>query len=232
MVFVRVRNSEGRPLAGVHVVVSGAATRDMTTDFEGLVRLPTMADGAYHVRFDREGFVSLEQDLTLKGGQPEVVNVVLNAAPAPPPSEAPPAPPPPAPEPATPAPPPAPAVPPPNEGEQRIMSIPDFLNKNFIGRENLKESTLGCTGTATTRLIQVKTMLEVHTHADVDEALYVVAGEGTLLLSDRLSVHIAPGSLGIVPRGARHSVEKKGKNPLILLSTQSGAPCAPDTSSK
>jgi mannose-6-phosphate isomerase-like protein (cupin superfamily) len=230
MVFVHVRNSEGRPLSGVHVVVSGAATRDMTTDFEGIVRLPTMADGAYHVRFDREGFVSLEQDLTLKAGQPEVVNVVLDVVPAPPPAP----PPPPAPEPAPPppAPPAVPAVPPPTDSEQRIMSIPDFLAKNFIGRENLKESTLGCTGTATTRLIQVKDTLESHAHTDVDEALYVVAGEGTLNLSGRISVRIGPGSLGIVPRGARHSIERKGKNPLILLSTQSGAPCAPDSSSK
>jgi len=230
MVFVHVRNSEGRPLSGVHVVVSGVAARDMTTDFEGIVRLQSMADGVYHVRFDREGFVSLEQDLTLKAGQPEVVNVVLNAAPEPPPP--PPPPPAPAPEPPAPAPPPVPAVPPPTEAEQKVLSIPDFLSKNFIGRENLKESTLGCTGTATTRLVQVKTMLETHTHADVDEALYVVAGEGTLLLSERIPVHIGPGSLGIVPRGVRHSIERKGKNPLILLSTQSGTPCAPDTGSK
>ena len=105
MVFVRVRNAEGRPLPGVHVVMSGAASRDLTTDFEGLIRLSSMADGAYHLLFEREDFMTLEQDLTLKRGLPDVLNVTLSEAPPP----EPPAPPPPPPPPAPPPPPPPPS---------------------------------------------------------------------------------------------------------------------------
>src|SRR5436190_6836978 len=72
VVFVHVRNSTGSPLASVHVIVSGAAKRDIVTDDEGVVRLQSMADGAYHLRFESTGFVPLERDLTLKGGLPDL----------------------------------------------------------------------------------------------------------------------------------------------------------------
>src|SRR5262245_24253590 len=103
MVFIHVRNADGRPLPGVHLVVSGAASRDVMTDFEGLVRLQ-MTDGAYQLRFELDGFVSLEKELTLRNGAPDVVDVTLNAVPAPPPPP-PPVEPPPPPEPPPPLPP-------------------------------------------------------------------------------------------------------------------------------
>src|SRR4051794_31893283 len=56
MVFIHIRTPDGRALSGVHVVLSGAASHEFTADFEGVVRLPSMADGAYHLRFEREGF--------------------------------------------------------------------------------------------------------------------------------------------------------------------------------
>jgi mannose-6-phosphate isomerase-like protein (cupin superfamily) len=36
---------------------------------------------------------------------------------------------------------------------------------------------------------------------------------------------IAAGSLTVIPRGVKHEVERRGKNPLILLSMLAGAPC-------
>src|SRR5205085_5770626 len=117
----------------------------------------------------------------------------------------------------------------PAEGEQKIMSIPDFIARNFIGKESLKESTLGCTRTATTRLLQVRNTIASHAHADVDEVVYVVAGEGAVLMPERGALAVGPGSLGILPRGVPHTIERRGKNPLILLSMLEGAPCAADT---
>ncbi len=227
MVFVHVRNSDGRPLPEAHVVVTGAASRDMTTDYEGIVRLQSMADGAYHLHFEREGFVGLDKDLTLKGGLPDVLDVALTAAPPP---EPPPPPPPPVPAPPPPPPSPAPTSNPAGEfrgGEEpKIVSVPDFVSHNFIGKEGVKESRLGCTSTATTRLLQVRTTIEKHVNVDVDEVLYVVAGEGAVTMSDRGATSIGPGSLSIIPRGVPHAIERRGKNPLILLSTVSGAPCS------
>ena len=120
-------------------------------------------------------------------------------------------------------------APPPAAGDQKTVSIPTFLDRNLIGREPLKESTLGCTATATTRLLQLRDTLAEHVHANIDEMLYVVAGEGTLLVPGRAAAPIAPGSLSIVPRGAPHAIERRGKNPLIVLSILSGTPCTAET---
>jgi mannose-6-phosphate isomerase-like protein (cupin superfamily) len=55
--------------------------------------------------------------------------------------------------------------------------------------------------------------------------LYVVAGEGTLLIPNHAPAAVAPGSLSIVPRGTPHAIERRGRNPLIVLSMLSGVPC-------
>jgi len=120
----------------------------------------------------------------------------------------------------------------PADKEQKIVSIPDFVSRNFIGKEGVKESTLGCTGTTMTRLLQIRNSIPSHLHEDVDEVLYVVAGEGAIIMSERATMTIGPGALDIIPRGVAHSVERRGKNPLILLSTLAGSPCAADTTPK
>jgi mannose-6-phosphate isomerase-like protein (cupin superfamily) len=105
-----------------------------------------------------------------------------------------------------------------------IVSVPAFLEKNFIGRDPIKESVLGCTPDVTTRLLQLHDALASHRHANLDEVLYVVAGDGMVRLENR-QTPVAAGSLTIIPRGVPHEIERRGKNPLILLSMLSGAPC-------
>jgi mannose-6-phosphate isomerase-like protein (cupin superfamily) len=238
-VFLHVRDTGGHVLAGVRVQMDGTTGGEFTTDGEGVVRLLSMRDGTYHLRFERSGFATQERELILRRGQPDVIDVALSV-PAPPEAPAPPAP---APGPAT-APPPAasnsgppatrPAVtaPLPAAGDPKTVSIPTFLDRNLIGREPLKESILGCTATATSRLLQLRQTLAEHVHANVDESLYVVAGEGALLTPSHAAAAIAPGSLSIVPRGTPHALERRGKNPLIVLSTLSGAPCTAETEGK
>ena len=247
MVFLHIKDTSGHLLAGVRVQVDGTSSGEFTSDGEGVVRLPSMRDGAYHLRFEKMGFTTKEQDLTLRAGQPDVIAVALSAATTPePPGARGPAradalvtPPAPALTPRqAPTPPPqtsGPAVttlPPAGEdhaGDQKTVSIPTFLDRNLIGREPLKESILGCTATATTRLLQLRETLAEHVHANVDEMLYVVAGEGTLLTPSRAPAPIVPGSLSIVPRGSPHAIERRGKNPLIVLSILSGTPCTAET---
>src|SRR5262249_14146670 len=112
----------------------------------------------------------------------------------------------------------APAGPPVN------ISVTDFLDHNFIGRDPMKESILACKPMETVRLLQMRDGLAKHVHDDADEVLYVVAGEGAIRIGDD-STPLKAGSLAIVPHGSPHAVERHGKNPLIVVSTLSGAPC-------
>jgi mannose-6-phosphate isomerase-like protein (cupin superfamily) len=218
---VTVRDQAGTPLSFVHVSVSGAVSRTVLTNADGMANLQALPDGTYRVRFEHDNFVTLERDLTVRLGQPhdfEVQMTALREAAAPPPP----------PEPARAAPTPA-AAPPPPSGPPVTLSIPAYLDKNFIGgRDPLKESVLGCMGAATTRLLQLREPVAVHTH-DQDEIIYVIAGDGAVRIrpadSHEEANVIAAGSLSIVPRGVPHAIERRGRNPLIVLSTLAGAPC-------
>ena len=134
-------------------------------------------------------------------------------------------PPPPAPTP-QPAPKPTPPSIPPS-GPPVRLSIVDFLEKNEIGRgEPLKESVVACNGVETVRLLQLKDPVAEHTHSNMDEVLYVVAGDGMISLGQQeTQVSGRNASLVVIPHGTPHRIERRGAKPLILLSTLSGAPC-------
>ena len=74
------------------------------------------------------------------------------------------------------------------------------------------------------RLLQLRDPIAEHTHSNMDEVLYVVAGEGTIRFG-ATQTNLAAGSLSVVPHGTPHAVDRRGRNPLIVLSTLSGAPC-------
>ncbi len=158
--------------------------------------------------------------MTIGRAQPATIMVALDAALPPPAPE-------PVPVPVAAIVPAPPAEPPPAAAADRPpihVSIPAFLDKNFIGRDPLKESILGCTAGATTRVLQLRDALALHTHTDLDEILYVVAGDGVVRVSDE-TMTLAPGSLTVIPRGLPHTTERRGRNPLIVLSTLAGAAC-------
>jgi mannose-6-phosphate isomerase-like protein (cupin superfamily) len=211
-----VRDVSGTPLQEVQVTITGSNRQSAATDAQGNVQVP-LADGSYRLRFEHEGFITLERDVAVRAARPEKIEVALSRAPV---VEAPPPPPPPAPAPAPP-PPPEPEVP---AGPATNVSISAFLDKNFIGREPLKESVLGCTPAAITRVLQLRDPLAAHSHGQVDEVLYVVAGTGSIRLGEE-TLKLEPGSVTVIPRGMRHGLERSGRNPLIVLSTLAGAPC-------
>ena len=66
------------------------------------------------------------------------------------------------------------------------------------------------------------TMQEVHPQAD--ELLYVVGGEGTLLLGSQ-QISLQAGTFSVVPRGMTHTLQRRGSRGLILLSTLTDTPC-------
>jgi len=211
-VRLSVKDQNGSGLEGVRLVVSGAATGEFTTGPAGTAILPMPKPGVVRVRCEREGFVPLEREFTVGNGVWNPVEVVLNAAP----------PPPPAPPKEPPAPSPAAHVAP--SGPPMAVSIPDFIDKNFIGRNPLKESILACKPMETVRLLQMREHIASHVHDRVDEVIYVVAGEGSVRIGDDDN-SIRPGSLVFVPNGNGHSIEPRGKNPLIVVSTLVGASC-------
>jgi hypothetical protein len=210
---VMVTAMDGKTLSDVVVTALGPVAREGQTDPSGLVNFANMSPGTYRVRFEHDDFVTLEKELSLTTGKPLRATVTLSAAPPPPPP----------PKVEAVAPPPTPAAPDGNYSPS-AMSIPDFIESNYIGSAQVKRSPVGCTGSSTSTLIQIKEPIAEHTHAESDEIIYVVAGEGTHRVGGRES-SLSAGSFVVVPRGTAHSLTRRGSRPLIFVSTLSGPPC-------
>ena len=213
-VRIAVRDQDGTGLSDVDVLLSGAATGEFTTGALGTAIVPNLKDGVYRVRCEREGFITLEREFTVRGGAWNPIDIVLNAAPPPPPPLPPPTAAPEAPSPVT----------APRSGPAVTVSIVDFLDRNFIGREPLKESILACKPLETVRLLQMREGVARHVHDRADEIIYVVAGEGAVRIDEEMAP-VRAGSLVVVPNGSRHAFERRGKNPLIIVSTLVGSAC-------
>ena len=206
-VRIAVKDQDGTSLSEVRLALSGAGTGEFVTGGAGTVVVPDLKDGVYRLRCEREGFITFEREFTVRGGTYGHIDVVLDPAP----------PPPPAPEP----PPPAAVAP---GGPPVTLSVVDFLDRNLIGREPLKESVLACSPLETVRLLQMREGVAQHVHERGDEIIYVVAGEGTARIGDA-TTPLRAGSLVVVTNGTGHAFERAGKNPLIVVSTLVGAPC-------
>jgi quercetin dioxygenase-like cupin family protein len=213
---VTVRDRQGAPIEDAQIVLAGVEGAEFTTGPVGTAIIPNLTLGTYRIHVEKKGYIPLEREFIVGTAIMTPVDVVLNEAPPPPP-------PPPAAEPAPKALGPA--------GAPVLLSIPDFLDKNFIGREQLKESILACNQVETVRLLQLKEGLASHVHDNTDEILYVVAGDGAIRLGEDTTV-VRAGSLAVVPHGAAHAIERRGKNPLIVLSTLSGNPCPAGATTK
>lgn len=213
-VTITVTDGVGVPLPDVTVTAEGPLSRSGTTDSAGTLRLQGVRVGTYRLRFDREGYVPFEKEITTRAGQRTLdVPVTLTAAPKvePPP-------------PAPPSKPEAPELPPP--GDPKALALTDWLERNFIGsREPQKESLIGCSGVGQALVWQIRDPWTGRQHPDADGMLYVIGGEGTLRL-DGKDVVVGAGTFAVVPRGTDYSFTRRGRNPLIVLGMLAGAPCA------
>jgi mannose-6-phosphate isomerase-like protein (cupin superfamily) len=213
-VTVTVTDLEGQPISDVRVRATGPVDREAITDANGGVTLRSMNAGTYRLRFEHDGFITLEREVT-HGARALKLNIALNAAPAKPvPAVEPP------PDPVAAA----PARPVPTAGPPTFVSIPDFFEKNYKGQASLV-SDVGCVPGASSRLLQFREPLAEHVHAENDELLYVVAGEGTHKLKGQ-EIPLEAGLFATVPRGTPHSIVRKGRNPLVILSIVT-EPCQP-----
>ncbi len=209
---------DGKTLPDVVVKASGPVDREAPTDSSGLVNFANMSPGTYRLRFEHEGFITFEKEVSLTSGKPLRASASLSAAPPPPP--------PPKPEPA----PAQPNTQPVSAGnyQPNVLNFLSWLDSSFIGRAPSKRLASGCTASATTTMIQTNEPIAERTHADADETIYVVAGEGTLRMGGK-EHSLSAGSLVTAPRGTTHSITRRGSRPLMFVSTVSGPPCQAGT---
>jgi hypothetical protein len=212
-IAITVTNLQGATLESVQVELMGATTRNGVTNSSGQINFPGLQAGTYRLRFSGDEVITLERDVTLRGGDIADVDVTLSAAP--PPKEVP------APEPPPPAPVAAAAGP---AGQPLTLSIPDVLEKDYIGKQPRRDSLLACSGNMRTTMIQVNEPLPERLYDSADAAYYVIGGEGTLLLNGK-EAKLGLNGFASVPRGTTHSFQRRGNRPLILLAVLSGAPC-------
>jgi mannose-6-phosphate isomerase-like protein (cupin superfamily) len=196
-VAITVTDSGGAVLENVTVtLLGGAVDRDGTTGGDGRVRLLSVPPGTYRARFAREGFHTFEKEIAWRAGQPGPTLTVTLNA-APPPPSAP-----------------------------KTMVLPDYIEKNYItNKEGHKENLVGCSGVGQSLVWQVRQAWPDREHPSADAMLYIIGGEGTLKLDGR-DVTVGAGSFAVVPRGTDYGLTPRGRNPLIVLATLAGAPCA------
>ena len=204
---ISVADPEGTPIPNVLVTVEGPASRTIRTE-GGRIAIEELPPGRYIVRFEQEGFITVERDLTAAAGKPIEVKVTMKPLPAPPP--------PPASEP--------PPGKPSSTAKAAAFDVPGVIEKEFVGRAAGKTTSLACGDSGSASLIQLNQPLQQHAHDDADEFIYVVAGEGSASLQGTAQ-KLRAGTLLFVPRGTPHSLTVSGRNPLIVLSTRAGGSC-------
>ena len=207
---IRVSDPSGAPVGDVKVTLTGPVSREARTE-RGRIAFENLPTGSYVIRFEREGFFSLEREVVARGGAPIDVKVTLTPEPPPPPPPAP----------VIPPKPPAPAP----SAEPVAIDMTTFIEKNYVGRGAGKTSPLACAAGGAATLIQVKDPVVEHTHADADEFLYTIAGEGSVRAAGR-DQPLHAGSFMMMPRGVPHIIVAVTRNPLVLLSIRAGEHCS------
>ena len=215
-ITLMVTDRTGRALPDVVVKATGAMEREGKTDADGTIVLRNLGAGTYRLRFESPATITFEREVTVAAGRPLKASVELSPAPPPPP------PPKPEPAPAPPPPPPPSAGP---SGPPTSIDVIGFYEKNSISRGTpFKSSQIGCTGTSASSLLQVRDSVAEHTHADADETLYVIAGDGAMKIGST-EMNLPRGTFATIPRGAPHVITHRSGSIMLVVSTLTGPPC-------
>jgi hypothetical protein len=193
----------------------GSSDRRGDTNASGQVNFTAMQAGTYRLRFTGDTVIAFEKEVTLRAGQVADLDITLNPAPTAPEAATPPLPPPP---------PPAPAAVVGPAGQPLTLSVPDLLEKNFVGTQPRRETLLSCSGNTRTTMMQLNMPLPERLYDAADVTYYVVGGEGAVRMNGE-EIKLATNAYVSVPRGTAHSFTRSGRRPLILIVTLSGEPC-------
>lgn len=205
---IAVADPTGAPIANALVTLQGPAERSARTE-RGRIAFEKLPAGTYRLRFEHDAFVTFEKEVSARGAKPIPVEVTLTPAP------------PAKPVPCVPA-----VTPPPPVAETAplALDLPEFIEKNHVGRDPSKISAITCTPGGSASMIQIRDPMPEQRHADADEFLYVIAGTGSVRIGDRIEP-LQSGSLALVPRTMPHVITARGRSPLFLLSIRAGEKC-------
>jgi mannose-6-phosphate isomerase-like protein (cupin superfamily) len=204
-----VTDPAGKPIPDVKATaVEGPVDRAGTADKDGIVRLSSVRPGSYRLRFEAKSFITFEREVTVRAGAPAEFEVTLNPAPAA--ATQPPA------QPQAPPQMSAPSTAEPS-GQPEAQYLADWIDQNLIGRnEPKKETVIGRVKGAVASVLQVREPQKDRSDSDADEFLYVIAGDGAVRFGGRTE-SVTAGWFLTVPRGTKYTVERRGRNPLIVL---------------
>jgi len=189
---VKVTDRSGAPARDVTVSAEGQTSREGVTDAAGQVLFRNVPNGTYRLRASAEKFITLEKEVTVRAGATSApVDMALSNAPPPPP-------PPPAPEPEQPKPPPV-SSPDVKAGESRVLSIADLAERSLSGRDPIKTVPVACSGLDNTQMLVLREKLNAPSNPNLDQMLYVVAGEVLLSFEGR-DQPLTSGWFALVPR--------------------------------
>jgi mannose-6-phosphate isomerase-like protein (cupin superfamily) len=213
-VVLTITNEKGDLLPDATVTVRGTIDRGGTSGADGTVALQNLPPGTYRARITRDGYYTLDKEVTIKAGARSTAEAMLSPAPPPPPA---PAPPPPVET--------KPAAPTGKPGIATTLSVVDLIQLMLKDPQPVVDHDLGCAYSSASKLIVAKANVALHQHSDFDEFLYVVYGEGTLTVGEK-TVPLTAGTFAIAPRTVSHAIAKKGSKEIVLLIVQSGKPCS------
>jgi mannose-6-phosphate isomerase-like protein (cupin superfamily) len=110
-------------------------------------------------------------------------------------------------------------------GSARTLSIVELVEKELItGNQPRRETLVSCSGNTRTTLVQLNQDQPDRLYDSAEITYYVVAGEGAVRIDGRDST-LEAGAFVSVPRATTHRLVRRGRRPLIVLMTLSGAPC-------
>lgn len=204
---VFVTDPSGAPMTDVSVTLTGRAQKSGTTE-RGRIAFEDLPVGTYHFKFQKDGYDPVEQDVAGKRGAPVDVKVTMTPVPKPVPPPAP-------------APEPKPAV----NTHPVVLDMPAFIEKNYVGKGGGKTTPMACSDGGSATLVQANDGVAEHTHADADEFIYVIAGEGAVTLAQR-NEPLSAGVFMMIPRGTAHAFTVGKKHPLVFVSTRAGEHCS------
>ena len=204
-VEVLVTDRTGTPVPSARVAVGGTSEREGVTDAGGHVTFRNMAAGTYKMTVGRDAFVTLQKEFTVPAGR---ASVSVQAALSPDPSGIELAPSAVVSKPAT-----------------QTVSIPDLAKARLSGKQALQETPIGCAGATNARLVRVDQVLNERASTEVEEFLYVVSGEASLVTRGQTAI-VGAGAFSIVPRGVPYTLTRQGRSPAIVLEIVGSQPCS------
>jgi mannose-6-phosphate isomerase-like protein (cupin superfamily) len=202
-----VKDSSGAPVTDVRVALTGPAQRSSRTE-GGRTVFEDLPSGDYTLRFEKPGFVALEKQVTGRGSRPIPVDVTIEAVPPPPVPIA--------------------AVTPLKQNTDAklvVLDMPAFIEKNYVGKAADRTTPMACAAGGSSTLIQINVAIVEHTHPDADEFIYVIAGQGSARMGERVE-SLGPGVFMMIPRGVAHAFAVGSKKPLVFVSTRAGEKCS------